>query len=1528
MTAAGEMLATAVRRVVEARHRAGAFGFVLSGLPPLDQSHLFTDLGGPGKVFVTLVGGDTDSSMAWARQAGWDELGFGVGGQHAVEVRNKAPEGAIRLAIVDQDEERLHSLTRRGYVPIGPSEVIADLCHEAASLAPNQPQRHLWQALGSGRLAPYLTAEGLLTYYQGVVLDSSADPLAAPRALLPRLGLLPDRQLLTARYASLGEVTDRLLANVRMVERLQRADPEDRQRAAQVVQTASPLERSILVQQYHAFLRIARNELAALGELDLSDADRLFGPVRRAAQSEPEPEPGDPEEPEPPDEPEEPFPRDRTRTFRNLAEAAIYLTVQAEPAVLAELVRKASARLEDGDTQPERLIEGRYVVPFRPDERAVALTRAAVGSELFGGTISSDEYGVLALLAELSRHVERIEQFDGIRRTALEHLLEVARERLVDTFEGAELLRAYLERRAALLPFAPLLAASPLACLVAQPEALTAAQQTVAAYEQLLGHLETSYLALRRRSAAGTEQMYREILALDLVRVEGADEVLALLTPLHPLVLWKYVELASVVLSRGSELAPADHRLLAEEVADLPEPLLALYCPGQNGAVGRELGYAGRVGSLPYFLPVSEVPADVGEQTLRLAGEKLAALYPPVREEARLTLVNPETTEHASRAIKALRRQKQFKRAHIVIARTHGDRRPLPADPTMDELFAQEAVTLEEFSGTLDDVAEELTRRPAHLLAVAGTQRRNVVLIESAGTLLHPLSLPQQLDADRLLGIVSLRPRSVQSADGGISHPFGVYQTLISDLLGNARSEYSLQSARPLALEECLPLVPRCQFLLVTGDAPGFTPDQALLRLTQGVGLTGDAVFTSHQDRILGGLAALLEHMNYKPTEERLRVLVGRLQEIGGEGLFATISDKSPNGFSASALRGQLGLAVALDWLADETAGQPRVTLSLDSHLARTWLDRREERERSDLLVFGETADGKPVIDIIEVKSYEATDDLTAAESHPAQQLRSVARVIRDMLDRTGDLLIDRRRELLRLQVYREGLLPQTSHDPDWIQRLNDVIDGSVPDVQLNLTLIELAFGQNIPLQHTVIPPASEATNPVERLPVTRLRFGEADIQRHLHGIVDRPSDAGEAVLSMPEPPLHPPEGTGGLSVLEPTSVQPSMAAGELVGKQTAASTQDALLGFEPDEGEVTWIQNTAKHIYSILREIRVQVAGQVDPQLVDVGPSVVRFKVRLQPGERLAALESRSRDLMRELALPTDPIIDNLPGTNFVSIDLPRPRPRPAPLRHVLERMARAPGYGLVCPVGVTPSGEVEMLDLTMLPHMLVAGSTGSGKTMFLYSLVVGLTRFYGPDELSLVLVDPKQTDFVFFQRLPHLRGSDIITDPREAIQELKDLLSHELERRTELLRTAYARDLQSFNSRHPDAPVAPIVVVIDEFADLADVMAKAEREDFDLSLRRLAQRARNVGIHLVIATQRPTTDIVNGNLKSNLPCRVSFRLASQIDSRTILDRGGAEHLLGRGDMLLLRDNLLRRLQGFLLAEDDIFALLGVQPG
>ena len=336
-----------------------------------------------------------------------------------------------------------------------------------------------------------------------------------------------------------------------------------------------------------------------------------------------------------------------------------------------------------------------------------------------------------------------------------------------------------------------------------------------------------------------------------------------------------------------------------------------------------------------------------------------------------------------------------------------------------------------------------------------------------------------------------------------------------------------------------------------------------------------------------------------------------------------------------------------------------------------------------------------------------------------------------------------------------------------------------------------------------------------------------------------------------------------------------------------------------------------------------------VDPDLADIGPSLIRYRVRLRPGEAVAKLRRITEELQRELALEKEPMAGNLPGTQFAYVDIPRPTPRVVPLQPVLDRILQSPELAREVPpysfpAGVTPEGHLVWLDVTALPHMLVAGETGAGKSVFLRALIGGLAALNSPDRLRLVLVDPKRTDFPFFSRLPHLHGGEVIYDPEEAVAVLEELVAGEMVARTALIEGDYL-SLQSYNKDHPNHPIPPIVVVIDEFADLADVLGTrtAERQAFDLSLRRLAQRARSAGIHLVIATQRPTADIVNGTIKANLPCKVSFRLGSNVDSQTILDEGGAEHLLGRGDLLLKRAGQTTRLQSLFLDEDGLRTLV-----
>ena len=365
-----------------------------------------------------------------------------------------------------------------------------------------------------------------------------------------------------------------------------------------------------------------------------------------------------------------------------------------------------------------------------------------------------------------------------------------------------------------------------------------------------------------------------------------------------------------------------------------------------------------------------------------------------------------------------------------------------------------------------------------------------------------------------------------------------------------------------------------------------------------------------------------------------------------------------------------------------------------------------------------------------------------------------------------------------------------------------------------------------------------------------------------------------------------------------------------------------------PDEQEQQLIEQQAATLRRILRDHGVQIQ-ELDSEKAQVGPSVIRYRIRLRPGAKLSTLRARAEDIGRELAARSTPFIDNVAGENYVGLDLERPRRQVVPLLPAIEALP-IPGHAqLPIAVGVAPDGAQVHLDLVQLPHILVAGSTLSGKTVFLHAVLLSLIAKLPPERLELIIVDPKATDFVLYNGLPHLRGGRVVTEAEDAIQQLRMLTNDEMRERTAVLQQARLPNLSEYNAKYQASPMRPIVVVIDEYADLVAVLSKRDRADFEREINRLAQRARSVGIHLVLATQRPTADIVTGLLKANMPTRISFRLPQRVDSQTILDQSGAENLFGRGDMLLMLNDRLIRLQGYYMSPSDMAAFLGARfPG
>jgi len=358
----------------------------------------------------------------------------------------------------------------------------------------------------------------------------------------------------------------------------------------------------------------------------------------------------------------------------------------------------------------------------------------------------------------------------------------------------------------------------------------------------------------------------------------------------------------------------------------------------------------------------------------------------------------------------------------------------------------------------------------------------------------------------------------------------------------------------------------------------------------------------------------------------------------------------------------------------------------------------------------------------------------------------------------------------------------------------------------------------------------------------------------------------------------------------------------------------------EPEKGAPN--AGDVKNYSAIIKKTLANFDIPVEISEVNIGPTVAQYSFKPAEGIKLSRIVALQNDLALALAAHPLRIEAPIPGRALVGIEIPNKVRATVRLKELLEdeqfKNSLAP---LALALGRDVAGTVMVSDLARMPHMLVAGATGTGKTIALNNIILSLIYRNSPHMLRLILVDPKRVEFPVYGDLPHLL-TPVILDTQRTINALKWLIK-EMERRFQVLAEARVRDIGSYHKLKSKSEEMPyIVVIIDEMADL---MASRGKE-MEAMIVRLAQMARAIGIHLVLATQRPSVEVLTGLIKANITTRIAFQVASQIDSRTILDGAGAEKLLGRGDMLLISSEYSKpkRIQGAYVSDKDVSRVVG----
>lgn len=382
----------------------------------------------------------------------------------------------------------------------------------------------------------------------------------------------------------------------------------------------------------------------------------------------------------------------------------------------------------------------------------------------------------------------------------------------------------------------------------------------------------------------------------------------------------------------------------------------------------------------------------------------------------------------------------------------------------------------------------------------------------------------------------------------------------------------------------------------------------------------------------------------------------------------------------------------------------------------------------------------------------------------------------------------------------------------------------------------------------------------------------------------------------------------------------------------------------QPSEGRAQGYSKESLEAMSRLLEIKLKDFG-VDAEVVSVapGPVITRFEIQPAAGVKVSKISNLAKDIARSMAMVSVRVVEIIPGKSVVGIEVPNENRSMVHLSEVLgAKVYENSASPLTMGLGHDIGGNPVVADLGKMPHLLVAGTTGSGKSVGVNAMLISLLYKAAPEEVRLILVDPKMLELSVYEGIPHLL-TPVITDMKDAANGLRWCVA-EMERRYKLMANVGVRNIAGFNRKVSDAikagepmpdplwkaeehldmdqpdmlePLPYIVVVIDEFADMMMIVGKKVEE----LIARLAQKARAAGIHLILATQRPSVDVITGLIKANIPTRIAFQVSSKVDSRTILDQGGAEQLLGHGDMLYMPPgtSLPERIHGAFVSDDEV---------
>lgn len=1495
-----DLLTQVLTDLVSKKEAANEYGVSILNIPEFDYADFVNNLAPSRGVEFFFLGFSSDSEKEMLKQLpnkGDFKYSFSI--EQAEESRNSGDESHFRIFVIRRAEiEKLSSL--RWFPEITVDMVYNQSCDYVLSelkdtnsvidaLIKGLKRKAIRNVLGFERVIDYLNC----------LLHANPDELTTViKSDFYKLGLVNDKNI-DQGNPSTDEIVSRIKHNHEIVEKIGNLEQAERQSITNYYASGTG-DRKIprLILQYYS-----KKNAELLGKMELTQVEDCLKVAKK--------------------KPDKPKPQKKTTTAKPTALAS-QLIFDDNPQQIDEVLSQLKTEVDERPSQGKREnieidVDG-VKLQIKAEPTTEKIANDLTDDEDYGGVILADVDSPDEAINDIDKYTYEPFKKD-ILETVFDKLSKI-NDIVADGESISKSLEGYLTARSKIVEYRTRLQDAPMFPILAHKDVF---KEYLNAYEVLLIAINNDFPKILAANASSTiKTIINTIISLDNVFVVGEKNTHALPTPLNPLYLWKYIKLAEEILeSKGVDeanenvLSDDDKSFIIRKAEDIPDPLSVMLIPSNvNDVVGVFLPLEGRIGNIPIYSTNKQInQSESGIDALKQSIVRYLCLYPHAGMMLKICIIDPPSVELMVSMLKKLNSDREFNISGIELSiyRTKdcpSDWVEINDDSMNDGMLGQYKgkrslnfrIKISNKKTPYNKILNDLGNDQHMMIIFDPNEVRTEVVKNDKQIHIHPLCIPKIYQYNPVEEEVVIRPAN----EGDV---FSTYGSIV-EKLNEHPSSFSHTSSvfnTPLKRETYDNMLGKSDWLVVL-DQSLKSWDISLRAASEKLFYKEDdyrsiGIYSKNCKKFVQGYRNTITRLgNFIPKDKGIAEIIEAIRSINDDGLLSIVSHSSNRIFDDNHGKGSLGLAIAaINYIRKYPNA---ILVGLDTQLAQEWLSGRDDNQLPDLV--GIRLDDMEV-DIVEVKTYRDSDNSfhikdEKISGHAVEQSTILEKLMYEMFGPVERITTVSRREILRQQVYETLFQTQmeSNRKHELSEQLNSLFAGKF-SVSINKQISFVDF-ENEDSSFSKYDGDGDFTGNTYQLNT----IGSKEIQAIVSAL-----DFVKSAVSLPDDVSSSDENVNSDVSEENESTTPDNAASDEV--ESFSDDEDAV------ELDKEAIVEKCNRLNKVLKDYNIS-ALPINPDLVQEAARFTRFTVELKSGETIRSIEKSKADIGIQLEANGEILVNHIRGTKYISVDVPFVGAG-KPI-NLLKHLNRLDGnkQKLNIVAGQMPDGKFELLDIAKAPHLLVAGTTGSGKTIFLYSIMVSLLEQFSKDEIEFLIVDPKQTDFVFFDDLPNLYGGKVVTDADEALEMLNQINEVDKEERMKMIRSCKSRDINSYNEKNPNNRMKRLVVIIDEYADLIQTAEmQGNRKEFERSLSMLAQKVRSLGIHLIIATQRPSANIVTGVLKANIPYRISFRLPSHTDSQTILDMPGAENLLGTGDMLVVTESDVKRMQGLFITEDEL---------